>query len=136
MGCTGSANANVTAMGGPPGANGDKPLVTVTGATGFLGCHTILKFLEDGNFRVRGTVRSLTNQAKLQPLKDTLGARAADLELVEADLMDKESLKKAIAGSTYVAHTASPFFLNVSKAEKEKIIKPAVDGTVFALEAA
>ena len=65
-----------------------------------------------------------------------MGAHAANLELVEADLMDKESMTKAIAGSTFVAHTASPFFFNVSKEEKEKIIKPAVDGTVFAMEAA
>ena len=41
-----------------------------------------------------------------------------------------------MAGSTYVAHTASPFVMNVSKEEKEKLIKPAVDGTLAVLEGA
>ena len=91
----------------------------MTGVTGFLGCHTALKFLEEGSFRVRGTVRSKTNEAKLKPLRETLGKHFEYLELVEADLTNKESMVAAIAGSTYLAHTASPFFLNVSKENKE-----------------
>jgi nucleoside-diphosphate-sugar epimerase len=110
--------------------------VVVTGATGFLGAHTVLKFFEDGGFRVRGTVRSKTNAAKIDPLKKTLGDYFDQLELVEADLLDKDSMVAACAGADFLAHTASPFYLNVSKEEKEKIIKPAVDGTVFALEGA
>ena len=31
------------------------------------------------------------------------------LELVEADLLDEESIHRAIEGCTYVVHTASPF---------------------------
>ena len=92
---------------------GEKPLVTVTGVTGFLGAHTALKFFEDGGFRVRGTVRSKTNAAKIDPLKKTLGDFFDQLELVEADLLDKQSMIDAVAGSTYVAHTASPFVMGV-----------------------
>ena len=43
----------------------DKPLVTITGVTGFLGAHTAAYFLKDGGFRVRGTVRSLSNSTKI-----------------------------------------------------------------------
>jgi thioester reductase-like protein len=46
-----------------------KPLVTITGVTGYLGSMTALDFLKDGSYRVRGTVRSTSNQAKLAPLK-------------------------------------------------------------------
>jgi len=35
------------------------PLVLVTGASGFLATHTVHQLLTSGNYRVRGTVRSL-----------------------------------------------------------------------------
>ena len=53
---------------------GEKPLVTITGVTGFLGAWVTKEFLEAGTFRVRGTVRSTSNAAKIDPLKKTLGA--------------------------------------------------------------
>jgi len=37
------------------------PIVTVTGITGFVGSWTALMALQTGKYRVRGTVRSLTN---------------------------------------------------------------------------
>ena len=40
---------------------GEKPLVTITGVTGYLGSMTALDFLKDGSYRVRGTVRSTSN---------------------------------------------------------------------------
>lgn len=91
----------------------------MTGVTGFLGAHTAHQFLLDGGFRVRGTVRDKSKASKINPLKETLGPLFDKIELVEADLTNKESLIKAISGSTYVAHTASPFYLNVSKENKE-----------------
>jgi nucleoside-diphosphate-sugar epimerase len=56
------------------------------------------------------------------------------LELVEADLTNEASLQAAIAGSTYVVHTASPFPMANPKTEDE-VIKPAVDGTLFVCRA-
>lgn len=113
---------------------GEKPLVTITGVTGFLGAQTALKFFEEGGFRVRGTVRAKNNAAKIDPLKKTLGDFFDQIELVEADLLNKQSLIEAIAGSTYVAHTASPFVNGVSKEDKEVLIRPAVDGTLAVME--
>ena len=50
--------------------------------------------------------------------------------------MNKQSMIDAIAGSTYVAHTASPFVMTVTKENKDDLIKPAVEGTLAALEGA
>ena len=47
----------------------EKPLVTITGISGYIGSHTTLLFLQDGGFRVRGTVRDKNNEAKLAPLR-------------------------------------------------------------------
>ena len=47
--------------------NNSKSLVTITGISGYIGSHIALKFLQNGNFRVRGTMRSI-NPAKIDPL--------------------------------------------------------------------
>ena len=67
--------------------------VLVTGASGFLASHVVQQLLlENGEFMVRGTVRSLANEKKVAPLRKLKPESAKyDLELVEADLMDKES---------------------------------------------
>lgn len=114
----------------------DKPVVTITGVTGFLGSTVALTFLKEGTFRVRGTVRDKNNAAKLAPLRAGLGDLADSMELVEADLLNKQSVIDALAGSTYVVHTASPFIIGVSEENADSLIKPAVDGTLAAMEGA
>ena len=47
----------------------DKPLVTITGISGYIGAEVTMQFLQDGGYRVRGTVRDVNNQAKLEPLR-------------------------------------------------------------------
>jgi dihydroflavonol-4-reductase len=101
----------------------EKPLVVVTGISGFLGAHVCLACLKDESFRVRGTVRSISNEAKIKPLKDGFGELFDKLELVEADLTDEASLVNACAGAAYVIHTASPFNF------KGDCVGPAVAGT-------
>ena len=46
--------------------------------------------------------------------------------------MDKASMVKAIEGSTFVAHTASPILFKVEN--EDEVIKPAVDGTLAVME--
>lgn len=58
----------------------------VTGASGYLATHCVQQLLQQG-YSVRGTVRSLKNEAKVKPLRDLENARGL-LELVEIDLMD------------------------------------------------
>lgn len=50
-----------------------------------------MHFLMDGGFRVRGTVRDPNNDKKVAPLKKSFGEYFEKLELVAADLNDKES---------------------------------------------
>ena len=47
------------------------PLVLVSGASGYIATHTnTIQLLISGNYRVRGTVRSLKNEKKVKPLQD------------------------------------------------------------------
>ena len=91
--------------------------------------------LQQAGYHVRGTVRSLKNEAKVQPIRELCPEAAHPLELVEVDLLDAESWPKVMEGCTYVIHIASPF--NAAKPKDEdEVIKPAVDGTLNVLKAA
>ena len=93
----------------------NRPIVTVTGITGYLGSHVGLQLLNEGEFKVRGTVRSLTAANKIDPIRRAFGDKFDEVELVEADLLDAESMSRAISGSTYVIHVASPFLFSEPK---------------------
>ena len=105
----------------------------MTGISGFIGAETCLQFLKDGGFRVRGTVRDKRNEAKVAPIREAFGEYFDQLELVEADLMDEQSLLSAIAGSTYVVHVASPYFEDSQ--DPNELITPAVNGTKYVMRA-
>ncbi|XP_071487246.1 uncharacterized protein [Diadema antillarum] len=107
--------------------------VLVTGASGYIATHIVKQLLEAG-YKVRGTVRSLTNPKKVTPLKELCPNAAHELELVEADLMKEECWKDAVTGCSHVLHTASPFPAKNPRDEDE-IIKPAVEGTTRVLQA-
>ena len=67
----------------------EKPVVVITGITGFLGSIVTRTFLENADkdgFTIRGTVRDKNNAKRLQPLKDAYGPLFDKLELVNADL--------------------------------------------------
>ena len=113
----------------------DKPIVVITGISGFLGSWVGKTFLERGGYKVRGTVRDPNNERKVAPLKDAFGEQFDEVELVKADLLDHDSLDKAIEGATYVMHVASPFPAENPK-DKFELIGPAVNGTLSVLEAA
>ena len=49
-----------------------KPIVLITGVSGYIGCHVARVFVEDGGFEVRGTVRNLE---KIPMIKAALGDR-------------------------------------------------------------
>ena len=111
------------------------PVITVTGITGYIGSHVGKLLLESGKYKVRGTVRSKNNEAKIAPIRESFGELFDQLELVEADLLNEASLLEAISGSTYVMHVASPFVIEKPKHEDE-LIKPAVEGTLAVMKAA
>jgi nucleoside-diphosphate-sugar epimerase len=113
--------------------NETKPLVLVTGATGYIAGHCIRELLEHG-YRVRGTVRSLKDPSKTEHLRRFAAARGDALELVEANLSADQGWQEAVAGCAYVQHVASPFPPEVPKNEDE-LIRPAVDGAMRVLNA-
>ncbi|KHN74926.1 Dihydroflavonol-4-reductase [Toxocara canis] len=109
--------------------NSSNARVLVTGASGFLGIHCVQQLLREG-YTVRGTVRDVKNQVKIEPLRELEGGDK--VELVEADLEDDKGWTDAVKGCTYVLHVASPFPIVAD----ESIIKTAVDGTLRVLRAA
>lgn len=100
----------------------DRPLVLVTGASGFVAGHCIRELLAHG-YRVRGTVRSTRDERKVGHLR-----RLGPVELLEADLVRDDGWAQAVDGCSHVLHVASPFPATLPKTEDE-ILGPAVDGT-------
>ena len=109
--------------------------VLVTGGSGFVGTHVILKLLEAGH-EVRTTVRDLSREPEVRA---TLGAAGADpgdrLTFFSADLEKDGGWAEAVAGCEYVHHVASPFPQAQPKDENE-LIRPAREGTLRVLRAA
>ncbi|MEP4486566.1 MAG: NAD(P)-dependent oxidoreductase [Halioglobus sp.] len=73
-----------------------KPLVAITGATGFIGTHLCLTLLELG-YDVRILAR---NPAAAQPLVDQ-GA-----SLISGDLQDSSALNRLVADAAFIIHAA------------------------------
>lgn len=106
-----------------------KQKVCITGVTGYLGSWVLKKFVESGQFEVRGTVRDPGNEEKVKPIKEFLKDDFEKLELFQADLTDPESLDSAVKGCDFVVHTASPFPDQLPSNEND-LIGPAVEGTL------
>ena len=92
----------------------------VTGASGYIAMHVIDQLLKEGH-SVRGTIRSLNDKEKVDALK-----KLGPVELVEADLENAESWKRAVKGIDIILHVASP--VPIEFMEEKDIIKQAVDG--------
>ena len=104
----------------------ERPRVTITGVSGYVGSQVCLAFLKDGGFRVRGTIRGRDSKNKIAQLKETFGADYfKQLEIVEAKLQDQVSLMYAIEDSQYVVHTAFPF-LKKDVHDENELIGPAL----------
>ncbi len=71
--------------------------VLVTGATGFIGGHLTRALVERGH-RVRCVVRPTSRLDSLQGL---------DVELVQADLLDRDGLRRVARGMDWVFHLAA-----------------------------
>ena len=104
-------------------------LVLVTGASGFIGAHIVQQLLAEG-YRVRGTVRDLSDHTKTDPLKRLAEGAAYPLELVQADLLDVDCWKDVVKGCRFVLHVACPWPSVEPKCEDD-VLKPAVEGTLM-----
>ncbi|GAB4018937.1 aldehyde reductase [Spirosoma migulaei] len=113
----------------------DNQTVLVTGGTGFVGIHTILKLLQKG-YTVKTTLRSLAKkEAIVHALKESGIVDFEKLSYVEADLTSDGGWEEAAQGCTYVLHVASPFPL-VQPEDENDLIIPARDGSLRVLKAA
>ncbi len=111
--------------------------IFVTGATGYIAKHIVLRLLNKG-YHVRGSARSVD---RTQEMHDALKPHLTDptalerMQIVALDLNKDDGWADALAGCGALLHTASPFPLNQPK-DPEETVRPAVDGTLRALEAA
>lgn len=108
--------------------------VLLTGISGFLGGHVALQLLKAG-YILRGSVRNLQKADKVRATLASHGADVSRLEFVALDLLSDAGWDAAMADVRYLQHTASPFVIDLP-ADKMELIRPAVQGTERALNAA
>lgn len=110
-------------------------LVLVTGGSGFVAAHCILKLLAAGH-SVRATVRSLAREPDVRAMLKEGGAEpGARLTVVEADLLRDAGWAEAVSGCERVLHVASPFPESIPK-DADELVVPARAGTLRVLRAA
>ncbi|NOY97673.1 MAG: NAD-dependent epimerase/dehydratase family protein [Chloroflexi bacterium] len=97
----------------------------VTGANGHLGNNLVRALLARGE-QVRASVRNPQNHTPFEGL---------DCEIVQADLMDKDSLLRALEGVDTLYQVAA-VFKHWARAPQKEIIEPNLMGTRNVLEAA
>lgn len=102
--------------------------VVVTGANGHVG-NNIVRALISKGYNVRATVRDINNEEKTRELK------ALGVEIVQANLLDKDSLVRAFTGCDGVFQIAAGFKMHTNDLELD-VRRPAIDGTINVLEAA
>lgn len=115
----------------------ESDLVLVTGASGYVAGHCLLKLLDEG-YRVRGTLRSLRRADEVrQWLTRARGGidPGETLSFVAAELTDTTGWDAAMEGVRYVLHVASPIPSTVPK-DPETLIRPAREGTLNVMRAA
>ncbi|WOE76105.1 SDR family oxidoreductase [Alterisphingorhabdus coralli] len=103
--------------------------VFLTGASGFIAKHILRELLEKG-YDVRASVRSEKRKAELEGLFPD-----ATLEFAFLDLNEDAGWVDAMQGCDVLMHTASPFPMSEPK-DPQELIKPAVQGTLRAMNAA
>ncbi|MEQ8598975.1 MAG: aldehyde reductase [Devosia sp.] len=108
--------------------------VLLTGISGFLGGHVALGLLNAG-YIVRGSVRNLDKAEAVRATLKRAGADVSRLEFVALDLLSDKGWDDAMEGVRYLQHTASPFVIDLPE-DKMDLIRPAVEGTERALNAA
>ncbi|MFT4622366.1 MAG: nucleoside-diphosphate-sugar epimerase [Myxococcota bacterium] len=108
--------------------------VCITGATGFVGAHVTVAFLEAG-IGVHAAVRSPDDPEKIGPLVDAAERTGTPLTFFSADLGTPGSFDAAVAGCDAVVHVAAVARLTAPDPQRQ-IVDPAVEGARTVLDAA
>jgi nucleoside-diphosphate-sugar epimerase len=110
-------------------------LVLVTGGSGFVGAHCLVRLLKAG-YRVRASVRSPGRESDVRAMVAAGGAESGpNLNFAVADLTSDAGWPEAMAGCDRVLHVASPFPAGRPEHDDDVIV-PARDGTLRVLRAA
>ena len=96
----------------------------VTGGTGFVGANLVRELLAEGD-RVRVLARAGGGRRALE---------GCEVEIVEGDLLDPASVRRAVAGMERVYHVAADYRLWAP--DPSALFRANVDGTRHVLEAA
>ena len=109
--------------------------VLVTGGSGFIGMHCILRLLADGH-RVRATVRDVKRGPGIIARLSAAGAQGAEaIEFQAADLGSDAGWASAARGCDFALHVASPLPPGEPK-RADDLIVPAREGALRLLRAA
>ncbi|WP_042162497.1 SDR family oxidoreductase [Paenibacillus gorillae] len=113
----------------------NNPLVLVTGGSGFIAVHIILKLLQKA-YRVRATLRTMSRQEEVIAMLRSGGVTNFEgLSFIQTDLSSDTNWGEAVTGAEYVIHVASPTPNKIYKDENE-MIQPAREGVLRVLRAA
>jgi nucleoside-diphosphate-sugar epimerase len=108
-----------------------KPLVLLTGATGFVGAHVFAALLP--SYRIKATIRS---PAKGDFLTSKYPSQKSDIAFaIVPDLQAPGALDSAVQDVDYIVHLASPYFTATNDPIRE-LVEPAVNGTKNVLTSA
>ncbi|KAJ5624650.1 dihydroflavonal-4-reductase [Penicillium lagena] len=109
-----------------------KPLIFITGGTGFIGSHVALALLNAG-YRVRLSIRDPKQEAVLRARYNDFDG-SVEISLIP-DLSKQEYFDTALKDVDHVFHLASPLPAPSGDLKKD-YIDPAVNGTLAVLRAA
>ena len=115
-------------------SNNKMKKVLLTGISGYIGQHCAVELLRNG-YAVKGSIRSLSKADNITAIIEKQVAPGGNLEYCELDLLKDDGWDEAAKDCDFLMHVASPFFSKIPKDENE-LIRPAVEGTLRALNAA
>ena len=108
--------------------------VLLTGASGFLGAHTLVRLLEAGH-RVRAFVRT---PAKLDAALAPLGIPDVEgddrIEVIQGDMTHASDVQRAVAEVDRVVHAAAIY--SFKRSDRDAMVEGNVHGTRLVLDAA
>ena len=113
------------------------PIVVITGGSGFIAVHTMLKLLQQ-NYQVRASLRQLSRADEVRQMLQNGGLQATRLEKLEffqADLTQDSGWQAAMTDADYLLHIASPTPATRPD-DADAMVKMAVNGTLRVLTAA
>ncbi|HEX3706963.1 MAG TPA: NAD-dependent epimerase/dehydratase family protein [Mycobacteriales bacterium] len=105
--------------------------VLVTGGTGFVGAHTVVKLLDDGH-EVRLLVR---RPIRLATTLGAIGIDIDDLDVVVGDMVDADAVGRAVKGVDATIHAAA-VVAALNRAEAQRALTVNLDGTRTVIDAA